>query len=73
MRTEFSNLISFKYKNLINNYNFNFKNPGFLNTFQFINCEDYLNQGESTPKFNPYFFQNLGEAEFVGKLILPYF
>jgi len=34
-----------------------------MHTFQFINVNDYLNQGEHQP--NPYFYQNLGEAEYV--------
>eukprot|EP01126_Amoeba_proteus_P051320 TRINITY_DN6121_c0_g5_i6.p1 TRINITY_DN6121_c0_g5~~TRINITY_DN6121_c0_g5_i6.p1 ORF type:complete len:1552 (+),score=385.61 TRINITY_DN6121_c0_g5_i6:358-5013(+) len=38
-------------------------NPGFLYEYQLVNVEDYNGKGETTP--NPYFFQNLGEAEFV--------
>ena len=38
-------------------------NPGFLHTFQAINVEDFQGKGESTP--SPYYYQNLGEAEYV--------
>ena len=38
-------------------------NPGFVFPFQFINVEDYQGKGESQPI--PFFYQNLGEAEFV--------
>jgi intron-binding protein aquarius len=79
MRNEISNLFLWKYKNLKNNEISNegnlfndlkkeFKNkynPGFSNNFQFINVDDYFNVGESTPKNNPFFYQNLGEAEFI--------
>lgn len=36
---------------------------GFKYSYQFINVEDYYNQGETCP--NSYFYQNLGEAEYV--------
>jgi intron-binding protein aquarius len=38
-------------------------NAGMLHDFQFINVEDYQGKGEHTP--TPYFYQNLGEAEYV--------
>jgi intron-binding protein aquarius len=38
-------------------------NAGFAYDYQLINVEDYLGQGESEP--NPYFYQNLGEAEYL--------
>jgi len=42
-------------------------NPGLVHEFQCINVEDFPGasgpQGETEP--NPYFFQNLGEAEYV--------
>ncbi|KAJ3103753.1 hypothetical protein HDU97_009849 [Phlyctochytrium planicorne] len=38
-------------------------NPGFSFDYQFINVEDYNGKGETEPV--PYFFQNLGEAEYV--------
>lgn len=38
-------------------------NPGFTFDFQLINVEDFNGVGESEP--NPYFYQNLGEAEYI--------
>lgn len=38
-------------------------NPGFLYEYQFINVEDYNGIGEYCP--TPYFYQNLGEAEYI--------
>ena len=38
-------------------------NPGFASTFQLIDIPDVDGVGESEPM--PYFFQNLGEAEYV--------
>jgi len=38
-------------------------NPGFVHDYQLINVENFNNVGESEP--NPFFYQNLGEAEFV--------
>jgi intron-binding protein aquarius len=38
-------------------------NPGFVYTFQAINVEDFDGKGETTP--TPYYYQNLGEAEYT--------
>ncbi|XP_070491078.1 RNA helicase aquarius [Chironomus tepperi] len=38
-------------------------NPGFVHDYQLINVENFNGVGESEP--NPFFYQNLGEAEFV--------
>lgn len=38
-------------------------NPGFAFVCQFVNVEDFLEKGESQPM--PYFYQNLGEAEYI--------
>ncbi|KAJ1920846.1 hypothetical protein H4219_001083 [Mycoemilia scoparia] len=38
-------------------------NPGFVYDYQFINVEDYQDRGESEPI--QYFYQNLGEAEYI--------
>ncbi|KAI9551525.1 hypothetical protein GHT06_021858 [Daphnia sinensis] len=38
-------------------------NTGFVYDFQLINVDDFQGVGESEP--NPYFFQNLAEAEYV--------
>jgi hypothetical protein len=34
-----------------------------VHDFQLINVEDFMGQGEFSP--SPYFYQNLGEAEYV--------
>ncbi|KAG2449906.1 hypothetical protein HYH02_000012 [Chlamydomonas schloesseri] len=38
-------------------------NAGFAFDYQFVDVPDYLGKGESEPL--PYFYQNLGEAEYV--------
>ena len=38
-------------------------NTGFVHTFQVVNVEDFDGKGESTP--TPFFYQNVGEAEFA--------
>ncbi|KAJ1985419.1 hypothetical protein H4R34_000073 [Dimargaris verticillata] len=38
-------------------------NPGFAHAFQAINVNDYQGKGETQPV--PYYYQNLGEAEYV--------
>lgn len=38
-------------------------NAGFLYDYQLINVDDFNGVGESEP--NPYFFQNLAEAEYI--------
>ena len=38
-------------------------NAGFLHTHQFIDVPDFQGRGEQAP--TPYFYQNLGEAEYV--------
>ena len=40
-----------------------FANAGLAHTFQFINVIDYQGKGESSP--SPFFYQNLGEAEYI--------
>lgn len=42
---------------------FQLSNPGFVHTTQLINVDDFEGTGESTP--TPYYYQNLGEAEYV--------
>eukprot|EP00923_Selenidium_pygospionis_P042265 GHVN01073199.1.p1 GENE.GHVN01073199.1~~GHVN01073199.1.p1 ORF type:complete len:1799 (-),score=441.84 GHVN01073199.1:775-5532(-) len=42
---------------------YRYANAGLLYEYQFINVEEYEGKGESSPL--PYFYQNLGEAEFV--------
>nr|XP_002131605.1 RNA helicase aquarius [Ciona intestinalis] len=43
-------------------------NPGLVFDFQLINVEDYMGVGESEP--NPYFYQNLAEAEYCVSLFM---
>jgi len=38
-------------------------NAGFLHEFQLIDVPDFQGRGESSP--TPYFYQNLGEAEYI--------
>jgi intron-binding protein aquarius len=38
-------------------------NVGLVHEYQFINVDDYNGVGESTP--TPFFYQNLGEAEYI--------
>lgn len=38
-------------------------NAGFLQPFQLIDVGDFQGKGETTP--TPYFYQNLGEAEYI--------
>lgn len=42
---------------------YNKGNAGFVHDFQLINVEDFNGTGESEP--NPFFYQNLAEAEYV--------
>jgi len=42
---------------------FTLPNPGFAFDYQFIDVADYEGKGETEP--NPFFYQNLGEAEYV--------
>jgi intron-binding protein aquarius len=42
---------------------FSLANPGLLHEFQFVNVDDYDGRGEHSP--SPFFYQNLGEAEYV--------
>ena len=46
-----------------NTRRFKLCNPGFLFTYQLINVEDFQGKGETVP--TPFFYQNLGEAEYV--------
>lgn len=38
-------------------------NPGFVRTCQMINVDDFEGKGETSP--TPYWYQNVGEAEYV--------
>eukprot|EP00536_Pseudo-nitzschia_multiseries_P007475 jgi/Psemu1/256274/estExt_Genewise1Plus.C_1770015 len=68
-RPELKDLYGWRYNNLgnlrhvVESSEFQRANPGFLHTFQAINVEDFQGKGESTP--SAYYYQNLGEAEYV--------
>jgi intron-binding protein aquarius len=48
---------------VVDSKKFQLANPGFRYSYQAINVEDFQGMGESTP--TPYFYQNLGEAEYT--------
>jgi len=62
-------LYNWRYKRLgnlpavLNNKEYITACPGFAFDYQLIDVQDYEGKGESEP--NPYFYQNLGEAEYV--------
>ncbi|XP_018334120.1 RNA helicase aquarius [Agrilus planipennis] len=67
-RPSICNLYNWRYKNLGNLPHvelweeYKRANPGFAFDFQLINVEDFNGTGETEP--NPYFYQNLAEAEY---------
>ncbi|KAL3920403.1 MAG: hypothetical protein SGILL_003281 [Bacillariaceae sp.] len=68
-RPEILSLYNWRYNNLgsldhvIKSKDFQLANPGFVRSFQAINVEDFDGKGETTP--TPYYYQNVGEAEYV--------
>ncbi|GBL77335.1 RNA helicase aquarius [Araneus ventricosus] len=68
-RPSICNLYNWRYKNLgnlphvLNLPEYKKTNSGFWFDYQLINVEDFNGIGESEP--NPYFYQNLAEAEYV--------
>jgi intron-binding protein aquarius len=48
---------------VLHNAKFQLANPGFVHTFQVIRVDDFEGRGESTP--TPYYYQNVGEAEYA--------
>lgn len=48
---------------MIDNFKFQKANPGFRYEYQLIDVGDFNGQGESEP--NPFFYQNLAEAEYI--------
>ena len=68
-RPEIANLFNWRYNNLGNlehvlaSDRFTVANAGFVHTFQFINVENFQGKGETTP--TAFFYQNMGEAEYV--------
>ncbi|KAM4663551.1 RNA helicase aquarius [Discoglossus pictus] len=73
-RASLCNLYNWRYKCLGNLPHvqllpeFRCANAGFLYDFQLINVEDFNGVGESEP--NPYFYQNLAEAEYAVALFM---
>lgn len=68
-RQSLCDLYRWRYKNLRDlphiheRPEYSLANAGFVHEYQLVNVEDYNNVGESTPM--PYYYQNLGEAEYV--------
>uniref|UniRef100_A0A8D0D224 RNA helicase aquarius n=1 Tax=Sander lucioperca TaxID=283035 RepID=A0A8D0D224_SANLU len=73
-RASLCNLYNWRYKHLGNLPHvqqlpeFQVPNPGLTFDFQLINVEDFNGVGESEP--NPYFYQNLAEAEYTVALYM---
>jgi len=53
---------------IISNPEYQYANPGYGFEYQLINVEDYQGKGEFEP--TPYFYQNLGEAEYIVALYM---
>lgn len=68
-RPSIAELYNWRYKklgnlpNVVQNPEFSVANAGFVHEYQLIDVHDYDGKGESEP--TPYFYQNLGEAEYV--------
>nr|KAG5690022.1 hypothetical protein BaRGS_013372 [Batillaria attramentaria] len=73
-RASIASLYNWRYKRLgslphvITQPQYRLANAGFMFDFQLINVSDFNGVGESEP--NPYFYQNLGEAEYVVALFM---
>uniref|UniRef100_A0AAQ4S0I3 RNA helicase aquarius n=1 Tax=Gasterosteus aculeatus aculeatus TaxID=481459 RepID=A0AAQ4S0I3_GASAC len=73
-RASLCNLYNWRYKHLGNLPHvqqmpeFQVPNPGLTFDFQLVNVEDFNGVGESEP--NPYFYQNLAEAEYSVALFM---
>ncbi|CAE7234718.1 AQR [Symbiodinium sp. CCMP2456] len=73
-RPSIAELYSWRYKDLGNLPNvltddrYRYANPGLTYVYQFVNVEDFEGRGESQP--TPYFYQNLGEAEYCVALFM---
>lgn len=68
-RSSISALYKWRYKKLddlehvLSHIEYNLANPGFRYEYQLINVPDFNGVGETEP--NPFFYQNLAEAEYV--------
>uniref|UniRef100_A0AC35GU44 Intron-binding protein aquarius n=1 Tax=Panagrolaimus sp. PS1159 TaxID=55785 RepID=A0AC35GU44_9BILA len=72
-RPEIAALYNWRYKSLhdLDHVKFGlyqFQNPGFRYNFQLIDVPNFNGVGESTP--SPFFYQNLGEAEYAAALFI---
>lgn len=73
-RPSMCNLYNWRYKKLGNLQHvhiwpeYRTANPGFFFDFQLVNVEDFNGVGETEP--NPYFYQNLGEAEYAAAIFM---
>jgi intron-binding protein aquarius len=68
-RADIADLYNWRYNNLGNlghvsiDDKFLCCNPGFVHTYQLINVNDFEGRGEYSP--TPYYYQNVGEAEYA--------
>jgi len=68
-RSDIADLYNWRYNNLGNlghvstDDKFLSCNPGFVHTYQLINVDDFEGKGEYSP--TPYYYQNVGEAEYA--------
>ncbi|CAJ1439094.1 unnamed protein product, partial [Effrenium voratum] len=73
-RPSIADLYSWRYRDLGNLPNvltddrYRYANPGLTYPYQFVNVADFEGRGESQP--TPYFYQNLGEAEYCVALFM---
>jgi len=72
-RPEIATLYNWRYLNLndldhVKQGEYSHQNPGFVFNYQLINVPDFNGVGESTP--SPFFYQNLGEAEYAAALFI---
>jgi len=71
-RPTLAGLYNWRYRDLGNLPNvtstemFKRANPGMRYDYQFVEVPDFMGKGETSP--TPYFYQNLGEAEFIVSL-----
>jgi len=73
-RPDIADLYSWRYRGLGNlpmvltDPSYRVANPGLSHEYQFINVDDFDGQGEFQP--TPFFYQNLGEAEYCVALFM---
>eukprot|EP00434_Breviolum_minutum_P014329 symbB.v1.2.012636.t1/scaffold853.1/size308060/16 len=73
-RPSIAELYSWRYRdlgnlpNVLTDERYRYANAGLTYPYQFVNVEDFEGRGESQP--TPYFYQNLGEAEYCVALFM---